>query len=316
LSRLGAHQRYGHMRDGGRRHEGLDLPAAEGTQVIAMYDGVVAGSEGDWKEGGSAKGNYVIVKSMLQDKGKTDVFSHEYYHLSATDLERGDSVRAGQVIGLVGDTGNSHGPHLHLATRWGKVDDDTARTSKRSTFDPEQVLMRGAVDAANVAGHGFGSPARPHLALPLYTLQTISGGGYSSPVSPVISQAYAKQVALELERSKPDVVEVVEVVEVDPNASGGLSDEKKAKLKGEVRKVAPGVLGITLTATLVAAGVPPEVATAAGKALKITLDKDASGSPQEISAQFRSTVPSWGVSLDEAEPALQHALAWLAQQKF
>lgn len=86
-------------------HNGLDLAAPTGTPVHATNDGgvVVAGQY-------AVKGGWVMI-----DHG-FGVYSH-YFHMSQVDVEVGQSVSRGEVIGLVGSTGLSTGPHLHWEMR-------------------------------------------------------------------------------------------------------------------------------------------------------------------------------------------------------
>ena len=84
-------------------HTGIDLAAPTGTPIKAVLDGKVAIT------GFSAVfGNYVIV---THDGG----FQTLYGHMSYIGVERGQSVAQGTVIGKVGTTGYSTGPHLHLS---------------------------------------------------------------------------------------------------------------------------------------------------------------------------------------------------------
>ena len=85
-------------------HKGVDFAAPKGTRIVAAGDGkiVYAG----WY---STYGQYVKV---MHNK----TYSTAYAHLSKLpkNMRVGDSVRQGQVIGYVGTTGNSTGPHLHF----------------------------------------------------------------------------------------------------------------------------------------------------------------------------------------------------------
>ncbi|WP_455500395.1 peptidoglycan DD-metalloendopeptidase family protein [Gemmiger sp.] len=86
-------------------HPGVDLAADEGTDVLAMADGTVTEAGYD-----PEKGNYVIL-----DHGYR--LESEYDCLQAGAVEAGATVTTGQVIGTVGSTGASTGPHLHFALR-------------------------------------------------------------------------------------------------------------------------------------------------------------------------------------------------------
>jgi murein DD-endopeptidase MepM/ murein hydrolase activator NlpD len=91
-------------------HTGLDFAAPTGTPITAVANGVVT-SVGD--EG--AYGNQTIV--TLEDG--TEIW---YCHQNSYEVSVGDNVVAGQVIGYVGSTGNTTGPHLHLEVRPGGGD--------------------------------------------------------------------------------------------------------------------------------------------------------------------------------------------------
>ena len=90
----------------GRRHQGIDLPYPTGTPVYATFDGKVRVS--DYVGG---YGNLVVIRHA----NGLETF---YGHLSRRDVEPGDWVNAGDVIGLGGSTGRSTGPHLHFETRY------------------------------------------------------------------------------------------------------------------------------------------------------------------------------------------------------
>lgn len=84
-----------------KMHKGLDFGAATGTPIMAAGDGTVifAGSKGSY-------GKYV---QLTHPNG----YATAYAHMSRIAVKRGQSVRQGQVIGHVGSTGRSTGPHLH-----------------------------------------------------------------------------------------------------------------------------------------------------------------------------------------------------------
>ena len=84
-------------------HSGIDLAAPIGTSVKATLDGRIA-------ETGFNRifGNYVII---THDRG----YQSLYGHLSAIYVKRGQYVTQGAIVGAVGNTGYSTGPHLHLS---------------------------------------------------------------------------------------------------------------------------------------------------------------------------------------------------------
>ena len=97
--------------NGGRvnGHSAIDIAASENADVIAVRDGVVISCGfGDYENGHSGYGNYIEV-----DHG--DGVMTQYAHLYSIYVEAGQSVVAGQVIGGVGNTGNSTGNHLDFA---------------------------------------------------------------------------------------------------------------------------------------------------------------------------------------------------------
>ncbi|WP_426446340.1 peptidoglycan DD-metalloendopeptidase family protein [Paenibacillus sp. S-38] len=98
---------YGHTRYVNGKFSGahlaVDLAAPEGTPVKAANDGVVA----------LADSLYLTGNSIYLDHGM-GLFS-QYAHLSKLQVKAGDRVRKGEIIGLVGTTGFSTGPHLHFA---------------------------------------------------------------------------------------------------------------------------------------------------------------------------------------------------------
>jgi murein DD-endopeptidase MepM/ murein hydrolase activator NlpD len=88
---------------GGRGHKGHDVFAACGTSLVAVTDARV-----QFAATQDAAGHYVV----LQDAAGR---SYAYMHMAApTGLRRGDTVRAGQPLGEVGDTGRASGCHLHF----------------------------------------------------------------------------------------------------------------------------------------------------------------------------------------------------------
>ena len=86
-------------------HKGIDLAAPMGTDVMACKAGIVANASYD-----KIYGNFVILD---HDNNTQSV----YAHLSDFFIKKGDIINGGQVIGSVGTTGASTGPHLHFEIR-------------------------------------------------------------------------------------------------------------------------------------------------------------------------------------------------------
>jgi len=91
---------------GGRRgHKGIDLAMPTGTPIYATADGVI--SKAEWF---SSYGLYISI----EHGGKIQT---RYGHLSRLNVASGQSVKKGDLIGYVGSTGRSTGPHLHYEVR-------------------------------------------------------------------------------------------------------------------------------------------------------------------------------------------------------
>ena len=86
-------------------HNGLDIAAAEGSEIRACFDGTVEISEYN-----NSSGNYIIIRH-------DDKYTSSYAHMSKLMAKKGDTVKTGDVIGLVGSTGAATGPHLHFEIR-------------------------------------------------------------------------------------------------------------------------------------------------------------------------------------------------------
>lgn len=110
-------------------HPGLDFACPVGTPVLAAADGRVAhaGYDPVWP----GRGLWVCL-----DHGR---YATYYLHLSDVQVQVGRTVKAGQVIGLSGNTGLSTGPHLH----WGVQDDEAMDNGSRGFIDPLLVLLGG-----------------------------------------------------------------------------------------------------------------------------------------------------------------------------
>lgn len=85
------------------RHSGIDIAAAQGTPVAAANNGKI------------------LFADFLQLTGNTVVIDHGfglksfYYHMDSLNVKEGDMVKTGDIVGAVGSTGYSTGPHLHYS---------------------------------------------------------------------------------------------------------------------------------------------------------------------------------------------------------
>jgi murein DD-endopeptidase MepM/ murein hydrolase activator NlpD len=102
-------------------HTGLDIHAESGNPVRASADGTVTAA--GWS------GGYGRVVDVDHGNG----LSTRYGHLSAIEVRVGQSVKTGQIVGKVGSTGRSAGPHLHYETR-----------VRGEAVDPQKFLRAGA----------------------------------------------------------------------------------------------------------------------------------------------------------------------------
>ncbi|MBI9067200.1 MAG: M23 family metallopeptidase [Salinivirgaceae bacterium] len=91
-------------------HKGVDIACPLGTQVLAAADGVI-----------------IRVQKIKRGYGNNIIIHHEngyttlYAHLSTIEVEKGEKIKKGEVIGKSGNTGLSTGPHLHFEVRFNEV---------------------------------------------------------------------------------------------------------------------------------------------------------------------------------------------------
>ncbi len=106
-----------------KMHTGIDLKAWY-EPVYSIADGIV--KYAGW---GNREGYYVII-----NHGEVESV---YCHLSEISRIMGDTIKAGDVLGISGNTGSSTGPHLHFGLKW-----------KNGKVNPERLL-----ESLNVKGH-------------------------------------------------------------------------------------------------------------------------------------------------------------------
>ena len=91
---------------GGKNHDGIDIPAPKGTPIVAVDNGVVVYSD----NGIRGYGNMIVI-------AHTDDIFTVYAHNNSNKVDKGDSVKKGEKIAEIGNTGRSTGPHLHFEIR-------------------------------------------------------------------------------------------------------------------------------------------------------------------------------------------------------
>jgi murein DD-endopeptidase MepM/ murein hydrolase activator NlpD len=128
-----------------RMHTGLDFGAAWGSPIVAAADGqvVVAGGIG----------GYGRAVEVAHGGGIMTL----YGHMSAVAATPGQMVRQGQVIGYVGSSGLSTGPHLHFEVRINgrPVDPMTARLQSRNVISgPAKVAFNARLKQLMAIGAG------------------------------------------------------------------------------------------------------------------------------------------------------------------
>ncbi|MBM4342997.1 MAG: M23 family metallopeptidase [Deltaproteobacteria bacterium] len=123
----------------GRGHAGMDFKTPVGTEIAAPFGGKVLRANWNW----SANGNCLEIEYP-------DGTLAKFLHLSENKVKAGDTVEAGQVIALSGNTGRSTAPHLHYQLNQGaKVLDPVAYhgTVRRSLAPSAHAAFKAAVQA-------------------------------------------------------------------------------------------------------------------------------------------------------------------------
>ncbi|MBQ2157394.1 MAG: M23 family metallopeptidase [Oscillospiraceae bacterium] len=109
-----------HIKGGSSNHRGIDIAANRGDEIAAADAGEII-----WSGWDNSYGNFIKIR---HDNGLVTC----YAHMSERLVEVGDRVKQGEIIGLVGSTGQSTGPHLHFEVR----------TEKNERVDPIGYLPK------------------------------------------------------------------------------------------------------------------------------------------------------------------------------
>lgn len=162
-----ARYRYGYLLYS-EPHTGIDIPAPKMTPIMAAGSGtVIHAGYGLYFVQDIYKDPYGIAVAIKHDFGfKGNVLYTVYGHLDRVDVYRGQRVSAGQVIGVVGETGKVSGPHLHFEVRIG---DNTFFSSR----NPE-LWIAPPVGWGVLVGQVIESSGRriPQLKIRLVSLET------------------------------------------------------------------------------------------------------------------------------------------------
>ncbi|MEM9163492.1 MAG: M23 family metallopeptidase, partial [Cyanobacteria bacterium P01_F01_bin.4] len=136
-----------------RFHAGTDLGAPIGTPVLATRAGRV--------EVADFLGGYGLTVILRHEEKEVGPLESRYAHMSQLMVEPGEWVEKGGVVGLVGSTGNSTGPHLHFELRQLSADGWVA-------ISPDQILQTSLSNLINTLNN-------PMLALnPTAAIPTVA----------------------------------------------------------------------------------------------------------------------------------------------
>ncbi|MDE6295749.1 MAG: M23 family metallopeptidase [Muribaculaceae bacterium] len=119
-------------------HDGHDIEAPHGVEVVATADGTVTVADRV-----SELGNCIDITHGYN-------YMTRYAHLSEITVSAGEKVRRGQIIGRIGSTGRSTGPHLHYEVRYKDIPQDPVNYYFMSLNPDQYTLM---IQNADNAGH-------------------------------------------------------------------------------------------------------------------------------------------------------------------
>lgn len=128
---------YGHrnVEVGNSEHKGIDISGNNilGEPLIAPFNGTVKKAEYN-----SSCGNYICITSKIPDYVTGENLIVIYMHMNSSALfDKGDEVSEGQVVGYIGSTGTSSGPHLHVEmNNKNAAVGETLRTTYAYTINP------------------------------------------------------------------------------------------------------------------------------------------------------------------------------------
>ncbi|MCE5290188.1 MAG: M23 family metallopeptidase [Nocardiaceae bacterium] len=171
-------------------HRGVDFGAPLGSPIFSALDGTVS-------DAGPAQGfgQWIVIDSHTSSGLVSTVYGHMYP--AGVLVKKGDTIRAGQRIALVGSNGESTGPHLHFEvwrggrTEGGAPVDPMAILSSKSVVSPPEGCNASAPITANTVPKDYlpwlqkGGTQCPGLSAPLLAAQIMQESGFrTDAVSP------------------------------------------------------------------------------------------------------------------------------------
>jgi murein DD-endopeptidase MepM/ murein hydrolase activator NlpD len=188
-----------------RFHTGTDLGAEQGTPVVAVLAGRVAIA--DWL------GGYGITIVLSHERTKSESL---YGHLSEIFVKPGEWVQQGEVIGRVGNTGMSTGPHLHFEMRQLTKDGWVTKSAdEKITAGLSHLLKVLKIDKV---------PTLPKIALNDLKKQTMDGEGM--PKLPPLPPGFAVAIP-DLEPPYPELMKPVKPQPNRPNNKPVISQKNQ-----------------------------------------------------------------------------------------
>ncbi len=138
---------YGCLSNTGRNHDGLDIAGNNGSSVKASANGTVFYAKGGCSDDGhfgndcnGGLGNYVVIKHNISGSRVYTV----YAHLKQNLISKNSKVSKNQIIGTMGNSGNSDGTHLHFMIMSDSFEDTytvgCAKNSKTKCYNPENYF--------------------------------------------------------------------------------------------------------------------------------------------------------------------------------
>lgn len=141
----------------GSYHGGNDISVAKGTSVVAMDGGVVIKADTTTNKGKDVKsegyghfGKFILLEHTVSGKK----YYTAYAHLNSISVKVGDKVSQGQVIGKSGNTGNSTGPHLHIAMSYNKYTNGGAPIYNKNVISPYKYIAGSKKGKSYVGDEG------------------------------------------------------------------------------------------------------------------------------------------------------------------